>query len=707
TLESEWPARIDAEGKLHVQVDTGSATITLRARATAPLGNVVARVPELPWPAQEIWSYEAAPTLRVTTATSALQVDPRQAFVPDEWQALPAFALGDGATLAVEERSRGLAPDERNRLTLDREMWLDFAGDGWFARDRVGGQMLRGWRFEVLPPFAIERADAQNAAGASSDREAERLLVTRGSTPGATGIEWRTPAVALAAGLRIASAASSLPVTGWQDSFDRVTTQLHLPSGYKLLGAPGADSAAGSWISKWTLLDVFVAAIIALLAWRLFGVIGGAVAIAYLVLAYQEPGAPLWSLLAALALGLVVRALPAGRLATAAIWLRRAALVVLVLLALPFVATELRFALHPQLESARVGSDAGGFGTAVFRHRAAPKQLAGSDEMAARVQMEAPPPAPASAPADAEAKDNQRLETVMVTGSIVRRVDIMEHYNASTIVQTGAGEPGWNVSENYVLSWSGPVLATQTVRLVIAPPWLVRVLRIALVALLAIVIVRLVRERLDLRRLAPVIAAVALSSFAMTSPVRAQSFPPADLLEALRTSLAEPPPCAPECASVAKAEVTAHGDEIRVALEAHAAARVALPVPGDSDALALRSVTLDGVAQDGLARNLGTLELGLARGVHRVELVYAAAGDKVSIRFPLRPKRIALAADGWQSSGIADDRLLTETLSLTRTRESAGASVAGAQQFAPFVRVTREILLGQDWSVATNVLRLA
>ena len=700
TLESEWPARVDGDGKLHVQVDAGNTTITLEARATAPLAKVAARVPEAPWPKQEIWSYEAAPSLRVTTATSVLQVDPRQAFVQEDWQALPAFALGDGATLTIDERSRGLAADEKNRLTLDREMWLDFAGDGWFARDHIGGAMLRGWRFEVAPPLALERADAPNAMAMGT--KGERLLVTRGGAPGTTGVEWRTPDVDLAAGVRIASAAASLPVTGWQDSFDRVTTQLHLPSGYKLLGAPGADSAAGSWISAWTLLDVFVAAIVALLAWRLFGAIGGAIAIAYLVLGYQESNAPLWTLLAALALGLIARALPAGKLATVAVWLRRAALVLLVLVALPFVAQQLRYALHPQLENEGAWSIEQGLMGGIATKRAVMQDELKSSEMA-----EAPAP-PASVPMPQEAdKERQKLETVTVTGSNVRRVDILEHYNASTIVQTGAGEPSWNVGERYELTWSGPVLPSQSVRLVIAPPWLVRVLRVALVALLAMLVVRLVRVRPNVRAAMPVVGAILVSSLSMTAPARAQSFPPQDLLDQLRTQLVEPPPCAPACASVAKAVVTARGDEIRVALEAHAASRVAFPLPGDSDVLALRSVNLDGVAQDGLARSVGTLEVELARGVHRVELVYAASADKIALKFPLLPKRVELAADAWQSSGLVDDRLLTETLSLTRVRENAGTAVAGGQQFAPFVHVSREIMLGLDWSVSTSVRRIA
>ena len=702
----EWPARLDADGRLRVQVQPGATTLQLEARAVAPLANVVARVPDTPWPKQEIWSYEAAPLLRVTSATSALQVDPRQADVDDAWRALPAFVLGDGATLTIEERSRGLAEDDRNRLTLDREMWLDFSGDGWFARDRVGGEMVRGWRFDVASPFALERADALNSNFGT--RNGESLLVTRGTEPGSTGVEWRTPLVDLAAGVRVASAGMALPVTGWQDSFDRVTTTLHLPNGYRLLAAPGADNAAGSWFSAWTLLDVFIAAIVALLAWRLFGVIGAAIAVGYLVLGYQESGAPLWTLLAALALGLVARALPAGKLAIAATWTRRGAVALLVLIALPFVAEQLRYALHPQLENVAVALDAGigGQTAPLLRHRAN-KQV---ETDAAQAPESAPMESPAPAPEREEQSGKDKLETITVTGSNFRRGDVIEHYNESTVVQTGAGEPAWNLGQRYVLAWSGPVLPSQSVRLVIAPPWLVRVLRIVLIALLAMLIVRLVRGNgaAPLRATAPIAGAIVLAALSVASPARAQSFPPDNLLNELRSHLIEAPPCVPGCATLAKAEIAARGDEIRVTLEAHAAASVALPLPADDAALALRSVSVDGVAQDGLARDKGLLDIGLARGVHRVELVYVAAADKVALKFPLQPMRIEFAGDGWSASGINENRMLTETLSLARARENADSTApSGAQQFAPFVRVERDITLGLNWSISTSAVRLA
>src|SRR5690606_20689803 len=66
-LDADWPARLDADGLLRVQVQPGSGMLNLRARSLAPLDAVAARLPPAPWPDQEIWSYAAAPKLRVTT----------------------------------------------------------------------------------------------------------------------------------------------------------------------------------------------------------------------------------------------------------------------------------------------------------------------------------------------------------------------------------------------------------------------------------------------------------------------------------------------------------------------------------------------------------------------------------------------------------------------------------------------------------------
>jgi len=707
-VSGQWPARLDDQGRLHVQVQPGTATLTLTARATAPMQRLVARQPEQ-LARQEIWSYEAMPHWRATNVSGALQIDPIQADVPHEWRGLPAFALGDGEALTIEERSRGSAADEANRLSLQREAWLDFSGTGWFARDRISGRMNNGWRFDLAAPFSLQRADGSSGA----------MLVTRGPGAGTSGVEWRIPDVNLSAGLRIAHGTGRMPVSGWQQSFDQITTTLNLPYGYRLVAAPGTDRASGSWISRWSLLDLFLVAIITLLAGRLLGVAGGVIAAVYLLLGYQEVGFPLWTLLAVIGFALIARALPLGRLARAAGWMRMAALVLLLIVALPFAAGQIRAALHPQLENELVREPGAGFFD---------MDSYSSGKMRPVEMLEPPPPPQSPAPrpeyngvwkhksGSAQDSSSEKLESVMVTGSRVRKLDVMQQYSQNTVVQTGAGEPGWRLGNRYVLSWTGPVPATQSVNLIVAPPWLVRPLRVLLVALLALLVWRLVRSaplpRSPLRSASPVLgAAVALCACAsMLTPLtaQAQGWPSDALLQQYRERLLEAPRCAPACANVALAQVSARADEIRVALDVHAMERIALPLPDDQKGLVLRGVQLDGVSVDTLARHAGKPWLAVTRGVHRIELVYTAFADKIDLAFAMAPRRVVFSASDWQAGGIAEDRLLTETLILLRLREATDQRPAGeSQQFPPYVRVIRELQLEIDWSVATQVQRLA
>ncbi|TAH42200.1 MAG: hypothetical protein EYC71_11195 [Gammaproteobacteria bacterium] len=705
----ERPARLDDAGMLHVQVRPGTNTVTLAARATEPLDKLVARLPEANRVDQEIWSYQSNPFLRVTAIEGAIQVDPAQANVPEEWRNLPAFALDNGGTLTIEQRSRGLDANASNRLSLQREAWLDFSGDGWFARDSINGSMQSGWRMDLAAPYTLQRA--QSASGGS-----DALLITQGSAPGSSGVEWRNPQVDLRAGVRINGSAGRLPVTGWNQTFDSAAIALHLPYGYRLIAAPGADQASGSWLSRWTLLDVFLAAIISLLAFRLLGMLGGMAASAYLVLAYQEAGAPLWTLLLVLALSALVRALPKGRLATAGNWMRVAALIVLAVFALPFAADQVRYALYPQLESS---------------HTPASFQF-GNDMNVANMPMQAASPAPVPEAADMNQaaqepeRSAEKLESIMVTGSSIGRVDmkaaspkvaiqrarINNRYSKSTVVQTGAGEPGWQLGNRYQLTWSGPVLADQSVRLLIASPWLVRLLRVVLVAVLGILLWQLLRNRSGggalLSRYAKAGSVLMLVSLAGVSQAQAQTFPPQEMLQDLKALLTKPPECAPSCASIANASVSANGDALRVAMEVHAQARVSVAIPMDDKSLVLESISIDGVADAKLASISGATSIAVDRGVHRVEIRYTVGSDRVELAFPEQPRRILFEGSNWLSSGIVEDRMLTETLSLTRSREAGDAAAENVEQrFPPYVRVHRTINLDLDWSIDGTVERLA
>jgi len=765
-IASPWAARLDADGRLQVQVMPGQAVIEVESRLDRPLESVEPVFsPERP---QEVWSYEAAPVLRTTAVSpdkNMLSVDPRQAGVPAEWLSLPAFVVNPGAHFQIEERSRGQDEREGQRLTLRRDMWLDFSGNGFFARDRIEGTMRQGWRFDVAAPYRLERADSLAApARSAADDLSAALLVTVGADETLTGVEWHQMNVTLNAGVRLKAGASSrIPVTGWQQSFDSVETTLRMPYGYRLIAAPGADNVSGNaWVERWTILDIFLAAFFALLAWRLFGIAGGLVAVAYLALAMHE-SAPVQSFAAVVILALLCRALPEGRLRKALLVGERIALLCFVGAAVVFIPMQLRTALYPQLEE-------GGYGEVVPAARVV-SPVAVDSAMDDEVEI--------SPGTRARIAEIEQRNAEAIAGSIspsplplspdtpfgaVRRLESAssakpapvprspsayvpeprQRYAQSTVTQTGGGEPAWELGHRYRLHWSGPVTEAQSVRLLVSPPWLTRLLRLLIVALLGWLVWRSIRVvfpgagspsswwKPGEAKASPVTAALSVLCLAgfvaaglgFSTPAAAASssggaFPSDELLEELKTRLLKAPECAPSCADVDKVRIDADASQLKAVLVAHVEAATSLELPQSGEQMTLRGVRVNGEARPAL--RVGTRNyIALPRGVQHVQLDYAINGDSASLGFPVRPAQIEFGSAHWQVEGIDEGRLLGETLNFSRVAtvapsngrkdgESAAAatSPSSAQQFPPFVRVLRDLVFDLDWSVSTQVRRIA
>ncbi|HEX7111921.1 MAG TPA: hypothetical protein VF216_05710, partial [Mizugakiibacter sp.] len=700
-LDGDLPARLEPDGRLRVQLRPGHWTLTLDARATAPLAAVALKLPPPPWPRQEIWSYADDPALRTTRAAGAPAVDPGQAGVPNEWRELPAFAMDDGARLTVEQRARGREGAAGEHLRLQRELWLDFDSRGLYARDRLQGTLAGTDRLDVGAPWMLLRVAQDDTP----------LLVTRGASKDLTGVEVRAVNLDFVAGLRLEARGGRVPATGWQRTLDGVEAILHLPYGYRLLGAPGADRSPDSWVAQWSLLDLFVVALIALLAGRLLGWPWALVALGFLTLSQHEFGAPRWTLALAVALLLVVRALPEGRLRTAGRIGGVAMLALATLWTLPFAAVQLRDVLHPQLE-----------GDVLMALPApyAAKQEAATAEREARVQYApaAPPKAllPPPPVAEESAPTPSALQSIAVTGSATPTSAMVSSvaYAPGSIVQAGPGEPAWRIGRAYRLGWDGPVDAGQSVRLMIAPPWLTRALRVLMLGLLVALLAR-IAQGAGLSGGAALrwrgAGAAALLALAVLAPAaRATDLPTPQLLEQLRQRLLEAPKCAPACAALPQAQLAADGDQVTLSLDVAAGAAIALPLPASDAALMLTAVAVDGKPADALARREGALWLPLPRGVHRVVLGFrAGAADSATLSFPLMPARVQFAGRGWAVSGLDGTRPLGDALTLSRVRAAPanGAATAPAQAFPPYVRVTRELLFGLDWTVRTIVERIA
>ncbi|MGI9202016.1 MAG: hypothetical protein ACR2QL_13215 [Woeseiaceae bacterium] len=711
TINSRLPARLESDGKLRVQVRPGSWVIEVAARGAGVVDSLAMPTPETNLPDAEIWSYSANDALRVTVPEGLIPVDPLQVDVPNGWNELAAFRVSVGDTLNVVERSRGIVSAE-NDLSLSRTMWMTFDREGFVVNDDISGAMRTGWRLDMLAPFKLLTAAADH----------ENLLITEGEAEGQTGVELRSPYLNLAANAA-ASASGELPITAWDTRFNSVHTTLNLPPGHKLLAAPGVDDAPGSWTSQWQLLDFFLVLIIAIATWRLFGARAGVIALAALVLSFHEFSAPAWlwlNLLIAIAL---LRVAPAGRLRQSVRFYQAASAVLLVLTLVPFAANQLRVAMYPQLEPQR--------------------SMPASHAEARRNELAMPATVAVNAPAreaslmtdlnDAERERVERMyqknmaadsvEEVVVSANKVASSYAFSRYAPNAIVQVGAGIPSWQWN-SYQLSWSGPVDADQTMRLVIMPRWLVSLLRIVEVAFLLLFVAVLAAEILQRQIKLPGglslgrAAASGLAGFGLlmitmlpSQEAYAQT-PDAEVLQELEQRLLAAPECAPRCAEIVAAEVAIDTDSIRMDLTVHALEDVAIPLPGSDSGWRPAAILLDGSAAGQISRAPDqTLWLRLLPGRHTVVLSGPIpAVDSLEISFPTPPRVVSSDSDGWFVAGIKDRRLLSGSLQLTRLQSEDNASGTvrwESSRFPPFVEVTRTVQMDLDWFVITSVRRIA
>ena len=756
SLSGALPARLDADGRLRVQVRAGSFEITLVARG-ATSATALHR-PALPaaagrWPREEVWSFQGDDRLRVASAEGADGIDPAQANVPEDWRALPAYRMGVDSTLAIAERSRGLANADENRLTLARQLWLDFDHHGYTAVDTVSGQMRQGWRLDMYAPYRLESARSGE----------DNLLITQGAGAERTGLELRAPTLNVRTLERMDGVRGSVPATGWTTRFEHVSGQLNLPVGHRLLGILGPDIASGTWWSGWGLWSLFGVILVVVFTLRVVGWPAATVAFGALLLMYQENPSFIWAwanTLAAIGLAAVV---PLGRLQRFVRCYRLVSVGLLGMLLLPMLFGQIRLAIYPQLEAlgyrsansmSEPRSNEREYGKLASKDdRVAMAGRAGAMNSAPMPASAAPPPveiAAEEAVAAAGGAAEDKIEAAVVTSARKSNVSsyglntqqALQRYAPGTQIQTGPGIPGWRY-QSYPYAWSGPVDPDARVRFIFIGPWLLALWRLAGVLLLGVWFFALLQRAFDLNIGGPLARGLfarfaawldagttrtALSAIGMlvmlgvgelTAPIaQAASTPDSALLGELRNRLAAPPTCAPNCAEITRAAVRVAADRLDVELNVSALAFVSVAIPSAENHWQIDSLSVDGVGSLAARRaGDGILWVPLRAGVRLVRISgRITATDSVQLAFPMRPRVVDVNATGWDVAGVNESRLISGTLELARRQVTTPAvgsaatrpdAAAAGVQFPAFVRVYRNFNLDLDWTVSSVVQRIA
>ncbi|PWF55646.1 hypothetical protein [Massilia glaciei] len=709
-LTSELPARIEPDGSLRIQLRPGDWSVSLEARHLKAPAALTLPAGAQPLVAEEVWVFEAHNQLRVVSPQGSTPIDAKQAVLPDEWKHLPAFRIKPGESLKLVESKRGNPDPGPDQLGLRRTIWLDFDGGGYTMHDDITGNLSRSWRLEMANPGVLGRVTIDNE---------DQFITRQAADP---GVELRTGKANIGADSRIESGTRAFSATGWRQDFQTVSAQLHLPPGWRLFAASGTDATNGSWVSKWTLLDMFVVLIIGLAFGKLWSPGWGLAALLTLALIYHEPNAPRWIWLAVLAGVALLKVLPLTGRAWQAVRLYRAlALLALALWMLPFSVTQIRQALYPVLE---IPAETSHGMTGRSRQsldeaaEAAPAAADGETQAIiveekiaqlsdAPVAMMAPPPLP---PKD--------------SSSYVRAESGLDKLDPNAIVQTGPGLPRWSW-RSYELVWNGPVEQDAQLRLWLLPPALVAFLCLLRVLLLALLFGRLMERPLAWPRLkrAPS-AAAALLAVLLAAPLlappdahasepvaeSADKAPPADMLEELKRRLLLPADCQPNCVELSRMQIQARGASLQLRLEVHALDHAAVNLPGAVGQWQAQTVLLDGKPASAMVRDdTGTMWLALPPGVHEI-VMQGDIGALENVLLPLhmKPRRVDTSLEGWTVSGLRENGRADANVQLTRTVQNTQAGKgAAAVDFPPFVRVTRTITLGLRWTVHTVVERIA
>lgn len=745
-MRAGLPAQLGRDGALRVHVRPGAFRIEVDA--VHPADSATLTVPSLDntrFDANEVWLWLPNQQVRSVELSGLTAIDPERTSLAKDWRGGPTFVAHSGEILQLKVTRRGEGEAAPNRMTLQRELWLDLDGTGLTVRDRIRGTMHRDWRIDHGQDGDLGRV---------RDRAAGRdLLITTKAGHKRPGVEVRSGTLDLEAETRL-KGATDFAAVGWDFDAQSLSATLHLPPGWRLLGASGVDSLPGTWLSSWTLFDFFLVLMVALGTGRLLGWRWGALALAALVVSHHESDAPQWVWLHLLASLALVRALPAGWIRNVAWVYRTVAMLALVLMLVPFSIGQVRHGIYPQVK------DEGGIFSSDFMSLGAREAVQVSDAEASEDEVPSAPQVERKAYKGALKRSARAmLSSKSDVGSSDRNERLgwqLQQVDPNAVVQTGPGLPNWKWSD-WQLRWSGPVRRDHRVELVLLSP----LTNLALAILRVLLLVGLGLALLEPRRLSailsgwmtppsgrPAIWAAALLSAGVLAhgsaraappppqeldPVPQQIqqqaqqqvqqvqqqlqrqqlqtnaarqadgltaaadlgagfrdsaalFPPASLLETLRERLLEAQRCDGPCVVASDVLLKVSGDVASLEIEVHARRAAAWGLPGPLAALPVDKVELDGAVTTQLRRNeAGLLLVRLPAGRHRITATARLTGRTVvtlHLDADALPRRLRFESEQWRIDGLGPEGVPDASVQLSRKAPKGTPNAAGAAEEA-------------------------
>lgn len=709
-VESVLPLRID-KGAVKIFVRPGKHIVNINTIIPKQPKTLSAPKKTAPFfDSQEVWVWIPDDKYQSVELSGLTAVDSNRTPLPQAWKDKTTFLVEPENTLNLKVTRRGIQETAPNSLSLHREIWLDLDGTGYTIRDSIYGEMKRDWRL-----------DYQNTDGAILGRVShanDGLLITKNEVNSLSGVELRNSEVELTAEVRLKDARGKLGIVGWNHDVKSLSASLHLPPGWSVFHGQGIDRISNTWMSSWTLWDLFFVFMIMLGFFQLFGWKWAIVSMFTLLLTHGHIDAPEWSWLILILTLALLRVFPDGIWRKAMVLIRGIVFLAFVSILALYANDQVMSALFPQVKttSRNFGrmSKMGTASSAIEEDfsRTNPYQLA---------------------PSKMESKKD------INKGQWQQDKKRMQQIDPNAVVQTGPGLPNWEW-KTWDLKWTGPVQKDQHVTLWLISSWMNRALsflRIIFLFLLAFVILALSDMRWNngkgeqgevpkKYRGSSLIAFVltilfSTSLFGQTPPTadaplqNISSIEPAiqlapNLLDALKTRLKKSALCPTPCVILSKSEIRIDDLQFEMDIEVSAQRDTGFKLPGPSDRLVLTAIELDGQATNQIRKEQDLTLLRIPKGTHTVRVRGTlAARDVVTLQFD----ETALAeytqfkSSDWTVDGLSNGGASDASLQLTRlNKQKSKDDSESDSELPPWFTVNRTFSIGLPWTIETVISRV-
>ena len=313
---------------------------------------------------------------------------------------------------------------------------------------------------------------------------------------------------------------------------------------------------------------------------------------------------------------------------------------------------------------------------------------------------------------------NQRddVELISVTGY---KGSTVQRYNNDAMVQAGSGIPNWRWN-SYRINWQSPVANEQPFSMIILSGTVTRILNIISVFLglfwLYLIFKNTTNTLLNKFKsntvLPSIVACVVCTS--IMPDANAGNFPNSALLDELKQRIYQAPTCAPACAVINKLDIVMQQQSLHLAFSIHANTPTAVALP-QSEFWQPQQWQINNKTVQGLVKHNGWVYLAIPKGIHTIDMRgKLATVETFQLRFNEQPKSVTFNDNAfWNVAGLDKNTLTSNRLeflakeSVVKAKSRSSQSVISQHRIKPFVRVIRDISLGQQWEVNTEIERVA